>query len=65
MAARNDDLVDAILKVAYQLKYLGNGDASTPMGAIEAHGKAILDAAQLIADGLSEVAAAIREKSSD
>ena len=27
--------------IAYQLKYLGNGDASTPMGAIEAYGKLI------------------------
>jgi hypothetical protein len=42
------------------LKWLGNGNASTPMGAIEAHGKSILDSATLIADALHDVADAIR-----
>jgi hypothetical protein len=28
----------ALMSVALQLKYLGNGDAATPMGAIEAFG---------------------------
>ena len=41
---------------------LGNGGASTPMGALEAHGKAMLDSAEKISAALLEVAEAIREK---
>lgn len=42
-------------------KDLGNGNAATDMGAIEAHGLAIKDAGSEIAGALSEVATAIRE----
>ena len=33
------DLAAAVQAVAEQIKYLGNGNAATQMGAIEAHGK--------------------------
>ncbi len=32
------NLTDAVADVAYALRLLGNADASTPMGALEAHG---------------------------
>ncbi len=59
------NLVDAISQVGadirYAAKWLGNGEASTPMGALEAHGKAILDAADNIAGAIRDLADAIRE----
>ena len=54
-------ITDALDGIADALKWLGNGDASTPMGAIEAHGKAILDAADKIAASIDNLADAIRE----
>ncbi len=38
------------------LRDLGNGDAATPMGAIEAHGVAVKEAADRIADALQGIA---------
>jgi hypothetical protein len=55
------NVVDALDSIARSLRLLGNADAATPMGAIEAHGKVIDDAAQLIANALNNVAEAIRE----
>ena len=59
------NLVDAITQVGTALKYaakwLGNGDAASPMGAIEAHGKAIIDAGENIAAAIRELAEAIRD----
>lgn len=40
---------------------LGNGGASTPMGAIEAHGKCVLEAAASISDSLEAIAGAIQD----
>ena len=58
------NIVDAIAQVGGALrcaaKWLGNGDAATPMGAIEAHGKAIADASENIAGAIRELAEAIR-----
>jgi methyl-accepting chemotaxis protein len=51
------EVPDALLRIAMQLKYLGNGDAGTTMGAIEAHGKFVSDA---ISTGVSDIAQAIR-----
>jgi outer membrane murein-binding lipoprotein Lpp len=48
-------------RVAGALKALGNGDAATPMGAIEAHGKCILDGADNIASAIRDLASAVRE----
>ena len=51
-----DRLLSAFEGIARQLKNLGNADASTPMGAIEAHGKAVDDAAERLAGEIDEVA---------
>lgn len=60
------NLVDAIVKIAdsirYGLKWLGTGDAATCMGAIECHAKAVLDAGNVIACAIGELADAIRER---
>lgn len=53
---------DALLEIAGALDQLGNNRASTSMGAIEAHGLAVKEAAQEIADALRAVADAIRER---
>lgn len=55
--------VDSLDRVADALYRLGNADAATPMGGLEAHGKAILDASEKIAAALHDVAEAIRESS--
>ena len=58
------NLVDATHHIARAIsigmRQLGNGDADSHFGAIEAHGKAVLDAAEKIADALNNVAEAIR-----
>jgi len=58
-------LVDAIAMagqaVAAALYRLGNADAATPMGGLEAHGKAILDASENIASAINNLAEAVRE----
>jgi hypothetical protein len=53
------NVATALGSIAYQLKNLGNADAATPMGAIEAHGKVVSEA---ITDGLSAVADAMSEQ---
>lgn len=55
------NVADAIVSVGYHLKNLGNADAATPMGAIEAHGAVVQEVGGLIADSISEVAEALRE----
>jgi hypothetical protein len=59
------NLVDALDSLAgavrYGLKHLGNADASTPMGAIEAHGAVILESADRVSSGLESIASAINE----
>lgn len=59
----NKTITDAILKVAYQLKSLGNGDAATPMGAIEVLGAVHKEGMESIASSLSDIADAIRDVS--
>lgn len=44
----------ALQDIAYALRALGNADAATPMGAMEAHGKCVLDAADKIAAAIYE-----------
>lgn len=59
------NVVDALASVAeamvFAAKHLGNGDASTQWGALEAHGKAMLDAAETVGSGLHDLADAVRE----
>ena len=45
--------------IATGLAGLGNGNAYTPMGALEAHGKAILEAADNIASAIRELSNSI------
>lgn len=60
------NLVDVVHQVARAIlsasRHLGTGDAATPMGAIEAHGKMMTDAAQKVADAILELAEAVRER---
>ncbi len=55
------NLTHAVADVAHALRLLGNADASTPMGALEAHGAAMIEASENIASGLHDIADAIRE----
>jgi hypothetical protein len=50
------NIVDAIDSVAYELKYLGNGNASTTMGAIEGFAMLVRDNLSSIADALHTIA---------
>ena len=59
----SDDMVEAIDGLAHAilvgLSQLGNGNASTPMGAFEAHGAAMLEAAENIASAIRELSSSI------
>lgn len=56
------NLTDAMERVAYQLQYLGNGNATTQMGAIENLSVQIKDGAEAIATSIHDLAQAIRER---
>lgn len=57
------NLVDALYEngrmIAHALRLLGNADAATPMGALEAHGQAVKDAGHEIAVNLAAIAEAL------
>lgn len=59
------NVVDALDSVAHAIRYglrdLGNADAATPMGALEAHGLAIKQAGEHIASAIRDLADAVRE----
>jgi hypothetical protein len=55
------NVVDVLAGLGQALRALGNAEAASPMGAIGGHGEAVKEAAKMIANGLSDVAAAIRE----
>ena len=50
-----EHVADKLGSVAFQLKYLGNGDAATPMGALEALGLVIKESVGSMASAISEV----------
>ena len=58
-----EDISEAIELLAHAIQHglsrLGTGDAFTSMGALEAHGAAILTAAGDIADAIRELSASI------
>lgn len=56
-----DDVSAGLHDVAGAIHRLGNADASTHLGAIEGLGMQMEKAANIVADGLSAVADAIRE----
>ena len=59
----SEDIVKAIDGLAHAihlgLSNLGNGSAATPMGALEAHGQAILEAAETIASAILQLSISI------
>jgi hypothetical protein len=59
------NLVDAMTDVARAirsgLKWLGTGDAATPMGALEAHAVLLKEGVDGLRSALSEIAESIRE----
>jgi len=63
MEDASEDICEAIDNLARAihlgLRQLGNADAVSPMGAIEAHGVAIRDAAKDIAGAIQELSGAI------
>jgi uncharacterized protein YukE len=63
------NIVDALENVAnairYGLKWLGNADAATSMGALEAHGLTIKESADQIASAIHDLAEAVREHGGD
>lgn len=61
----HDDPVDAlacaVTDVAHAIQRLGNADASTPMGAIEALGATLIEGAAAISAGLGSAGEAIAD----
>lgn len=60
-----EELITAVQNFAVQLGRLGNGEASTPLGAIEALSMKQYEGAALIAEALHDVADALREGASE
>jgi hypothetical protein len=57
------EVADALDGIALQLKYLGNGNAGTQMGAIEGLAVQLKEGLLAIAEGLHAVAHAIEDGS--
>lgn len=55
-------LADALRAIARSITFLGNGDAATPMGGMEALGAVLSESLNGVASALHEVAQAIRER---
>ena len=59
----SEDIIEAIDGLAHAihlgLSNLGNGNAATSMGALEAHGKAVLEAGENIASAIRELSGVI------
>jgi hypothetical protein len=56
------DVIDGLgRQIMHAAKWLGNGDAITNMGALEAHGKAILDGCAVVASAITDLADAVRD----
>ena len=53
----------ALLEIAHQIKCLGNADAITPMGAIEALGAVFKENGESLASAVGEVSCAISQVS--
>lgn len=51
-------LAEAVSANARAIRLLGNADAATPMGGLEALGKVVVDASERLAGAISELAAA-------
>lgn len=55
-------IAEAIDGLSHAIQRLGNADASTHLGGLEALGMAILEASENIQNGLSRVARAISDR---
>jgi hypothetical protein len=56
-----ENTAHALFAIAYQLKCLGNADAATPMGAMEALGAVLKEGFEGLAAAIHDHAEAIRE----
>lgn len=56
-----NEVAKALLNIGLQLRNLGNGDAATHMGAIEAHSIQIKEGCAAIAGALESVAEALKK----
>lgn len=52
-------VADALCEIAATLQRLGNGDAATPMGAIEALGKRLGEGLNSVAEAINNLASAV------
>lgn len=59
------DIAESIGAVARALHRLGNADATTPFGAIEGLGAAIIEAGAGIAEALNRIAEAIEARADE
>lgn len=57
----DENITDAINRLARAITNLGNADAATPLGGMEALGKSMQESADTIAAGLERLAQAIEE----
>lgn len=57
-----NELADALRAIARSINYLGNADAMTPMGGLEALGKVLSESLDGVAEALREVARAIEDR---
>lgn len=57
-----NEVADALRAIARSINYLGNADAMTPMGGLEALGKVMSESLDGVAAALRDVAEAIRER---
>lgn len=55
-------VAQALMDVAHEIKYLGNGDAATTMGGLEALGKVIMDSASEVASAVSDIAGGLESR---
>ena len=65
MQLGNDEterLLESISNIAVHLKYLGNGNASSEMGAIEHLGVCLLEGMKTVAEAIDGLADAIRDQ---
>ena len=58
----DNQIADALNNIAGALQRLGNGNASTEFGGLEALGMAIKESAEGITDALNRIADALEQK---
>lgn len=57
-------VAEGLMAVASAIRALGNADAATPMGGLEAHGKVIEEAGDRIGEAAESIAQAISDLAS-